>query len=182
MPLAALQTTDCAINVHLLGHSTGAFVIREAFDDADDCNLPAGGFRISQVALIAGDISSGSTAETREECKSLFRHAQRLTNYFNRHDAVLKLSNVKRAGVAPRIGRVGLAPDVDPKAVDIDCSDYFRATYPEATVTSTPNCHSWHFGDMTFAEDVFATLKGDEDREAIGTRQLMNEVLTLRAN
>ena len=34
--LASQQTPDCAINVHLLGHSTGAYVIREAFDDADD--------------------------------------------------------------------------------------------------------------------------------------------------
>ncbi len=38
--LSEHQEPDCAINIHLLGHSTGAYVIREAFDDADDARLP----------------------------------------------------------------------------------------------------------------------------------------------
>ncbi len=38
--LSEKQTPDCAINIHLLGHSTGAYLIREAFDDADDSRLP----------------------------------------------------------------------------------------------------------------------------------------------
>jgi esterase/lipase superfamily enzyme len=33
--LSAQQTPDCPINVHILCHSTGAFVLREAFEDAD---------------------------------------------------------------------------------------------------------------------------------------------------
>ena len=33
---AARQTPDCEINLHLLAHSMGAYVVREAFDDADD--------------------------------------------------------------------------------------------------------------------------------------------------
>src|SRR5215831_10010180 len=34
--LARRQRGGCVANVHLLAHSTGAYVIREAFDDADD--------------------------------------------------------------------------------------------------------------------------------------------------
>ena len=42
--LSAQQTPACTINIHVLGHSTGAYVVREAFDDADDI-LPA--FKLS---------------------------------------------------------------------------------------------------------------------------------------
>lgn len=34
--LSQQQAPTCTINIHVLGHSTGAYVIREAFDDADD--------------------------------------------------------------------------------------------------------------------------------------------------
>jgi esterase/lipase superfamily enzyme len=33
---AALQRQDCPIHVHVLAHSMGCYVVREAFDDADD--------------------------------------------------------------------------------------------------------------------------------------------------
>ena len=116
------QGTDCTINVHLLGHSTGAYVIREAFDDADDASLANNSWLVSQIALIGGDVSSASLSDTTASAESLYRHCTRLTNYSNRHDAVLKLSNAKRVGMAPRVGRVGLPTDAPSKAVDIDCS------------------------------------------------------------
>ena len=30
------QTKDCAVNIHVIAHSMGAYIVREAFDDADD--------------------------------------------------------------------------------------------------------------------------------------------------
>ncbi|MFH1573305.1 MAG: hypothetical protein ABIG68_04940, partial [Acidobacteriota bacterium] len=51
------QERGCTANVHLLGHSAGAFVIREAFDDADDrASIASRSWSVSQVAFIAGDI------------------------------------------------------------------------------------------------------------------------------
>ena len=47
--LAARQTPDCPINIHILGHSTGAYVIREAFDDADDSQLRQSSWLVSQI-------------------------------------------------------------------------------------------------------------------------------------
>jgi len=54
--LSAKQSLNCTINIHLLGHSTGAYVIREPFDDADDSSLNQASWTVSRILLAAGDI------------------------------------------------------------------------------------------------------------------------------
>jgi esterase/lipase superfamily enzyme len=176
---AARQTPDCCINVHLLGHSTGAYVIREAFDDADDTEISNAAWMISQLAFIGGDISSGSMAADSDSSQSLYRHCTRLTNYSNRGDSVLKLSNVKRVGLAPRVGRVGLPENHPDKAVDVDCTDYFDQLNTNAAIKTADQRdaigsfdHSWHIGNRIFAADLFETLRGDLDRAILPTRKL----------
>lgn len=175
--LAREQTPDCSINVHLLAHSTGAYVVREAFDDADDARLDNNAWSVSQVAFIGADVSAGSLAADNATSDSLYRHCARLTNYSNLYDSVLKLSNAKRLGVAPRVGRVGLPGNAPPKAVNVDCSGYFaqldqdeavRAADQGAAIGSFP--HSWHIGNRVFARDLFEVLRGDLDRSVIPTR------------
>lgn len=175
--LAEQQTPDCTINIHLLGHSTGAYVIREAFDDADDARLANNSWAVSQVVLIGGDISSSSLSEGNSSTDSLYRHCVRLTNYSNSYDSVLKLSNTKRLGVAPRAGRVGLPVDAPAKAVNIDCTDYFGILVSNEGIKKEDQAivlgsfdHSWHIGNKLFARDLFETLKGDLDRSIIPTR------------
>ena len=177
--LAEQQGPDCTINVHLLGHSTGAYVIREAFDDADDAQLANNSWLVSQVAFIGGDVSSGSLSESSASSESLYRHCTRLTNYSNRHDSVLKLSNAKRVGMAPRVGRVGLPTDAPSKAVDIDCSEYFQLLESHQSLKQKDQKeeigtfnHSWHIGNASFAKDLCETLKGDLDRTVFPTRKL----------
>jgi esterase/lipase superfamily enzyme len=176
-PFSARQLPDCPVNLHLLGHSTGAYVIREAFDDADDMQLQNAAWNVSQICLIAADISSRSLAAGNPEGASLYTHCQRLTNYFSRHDNALDLSNVKRVGLAPRAGRTGLPRERPPQAVDVDCSEYFRQLLnnpalqrqdqPEGFVGE--RSHSWYFGNVPFTRDLFATLIGT-DRDSIATR------------
>lgn len=167
---------DCTINVHLLAHSTGAYVVREAFDDADDRRaIAAVNWTASQVALIAADVSAASMAEGNAESDSIYRHCVRLTNYANPFDGALQLSNVKRAGLAPRAGRVRLPADVPSKAVDVDCGEYYQAmieTRPPGTIIGIPS-HSWYIGDPVFTADLASTLNGDLDRRAISTRQAL---------
>ncbi len=177
--LAQEQGPDCTINVHLLGHSTGAYVIREAFDDADDAALANNSWLVSQIAFIGADVSSGSLSGTNSTSESLYRHCTRLTNYSNRHDSVLKLSNAKRVGMAPRVGRVGLPDDAPAKSVDIDCSEYFQLLEDQPTLRQKDQRaeigtfnHSWHIGNATFAKDLCETLKGDLDRRVFPTRKL----------
>ena len=176
--LSAEQTPDCAINIHLLGHSTGAYVIREAFDDADDTRLPNSAWTISQIALIGADVSCASMSEGNSSTDSLYRHCTRLTNYSSLFDSALKLSNAKRLGTAPRAGRVGLPADAPSKAVNVECTDYFEALNKDATIKSRDQAaeigsfdHSWHIGNKVFARDLFETLRGDMDRTVIPTRR-----------
>lgn len=176
-PLSARQSPDCAINVHLLGHSTGAYLIREAFDDADDMQLKNAAWNVSQVILVAADISARSLADGNPEGASLYTHCQRLTNYHSRHDSALDLSNVKRVGLAPRAGRAGLPAKHPDSAVDVDCSDYYRQLQasPEMQRRDQPEgftgtrSHSWYFGNLAFTRDLFAALVG-VDRHSIATR------------
>ncbi|MEM1098900.1 MAG: alpha/beta hydrolase [Planctomycetota bacterium] len=162
---------ECVINLHLLAHSTGAYVVREAFDDADDRrNVASTNWSVSQVALIAADISSKSMREDDSKSSSLYRHCVRLTNYQNPYDSVLKLSNIKRVGVAPRAGRIGLPEDTPRKAVNVNCGPYFAGLSEDSEVSGAWD-HSWHFNDQLFIRDLAGTIRGNIDREYLPTRR-----------
>src|SRR4051794_26813419 len=45
----------------------------------------------------------------------------------NPFDEVLQLSNVKRAGFASRVSRVGLPSDAPAKSVNVDCGEYYQS-------------------------------------------------------
>jgi esterase/lipase superfamily enzyme len=163
--LSQFQRPDCRMNVHLLGHSTGAYVIREAFDHADDATLPNNSWLVSQIALISGDVSANSMSAGDSGSKSLYGHCVRLTNYSNSHDKVLDISEVKRLGVGRRLGRVGLPDDAPEQAVNVDCSDYFASLKNDDLVYT----HSWQFDNELFIQDLFYTING-VDRGSMPTR------------
>jgi pimeloyl-ACP methyl ester carboxylesterase len=166
------QAEKCDINVHVLGHSTGAFLIREAFDHADDGRVTATPWTVGQLVLIAGDVSAASFSVDDPETESTYRHCYRLTNFCNGYDEVLQISNIKRVGLSPRVGRVGLPADAPSKAVNVDCSAHFHATYPSTgnIGLDVSTSHSWYFSDATFLRDLTTTLKGSIDRTLIPTR------------
>lgn len=157
------QRRGCDVQVHILAHSAGAYVLREAFDDADDrLSLAASNWTVGQVLLIGADVSQRSMIR-HGKASSLYRHCVRLTNYQTPQDRALALSNVKRAGCAPRAGRVGLPGDIPGNAVNVNCS----ALYEELHDASS---HSWYFDNETWAADAVLTLKGEVDREHLPTR------------
>lgn len=167
---AKRQTADCKINLHLFAHSMGAFVVREAFDDADDRPAIAGAnWSVSQVMLVSGDVSASSMEDDNPKSSSLYRHCVRLTNYSNPMDSALSLSNVKRVGVSPRAGRVGLPAQRPDKAVEVNTGAYFKANQDKFKNLANAS-HSWYFDDDTFFADVFETLKGEVDRNLIADR------------
>jgi esterase/lipase superfamily enzyme len=177
---ARMQRQDCFVNVHILAHSTGAYVVREAFDDADDRpGVAASSWSVSQVMLISADISRGSLAGDSSKSSSLYRHCVRLTNYHNPFDDVLSLSNVKRIGVSPRVGRIGLPHDAPGKAVDVNCGPHFDAN-AAAFADLRHAAHTWYFHDPVFLRDVSHTIRGDVDRHEIVTRAESGGALTLR--
>ncbi len=175
--LAAEQEPNCTINIHVIAHSMGAFVVREAFDDADDARMAQASWLISQLILIAGDISAGSMVEGNSSTDSLFRHCMRLTNYASRFDFALKISNAKRIGMAPRVGRVGLPEHAPDKAANIDCSAYFEQLKNSESLRAAEQAeaiddygHAWYFANSRVVRDLFETLKGDLDRAELPTR------------
>jgi len=174
------QQQDCPINVHLLAHSAGAYVIREAFDDADDRpRIAAANWTVSQIMLIGADISQKSMSEGNPKSTSLIRHAVRITNFSNPHDVALKISNVKRIGVAPRVGRTGLPGDAPPSCINIDCGPYWETLRDKHADITDKHSHSWHIGDPLFTRDMLYTMQGDIERHSIPTRRLIDGRLVL---
>jgi esterase/lipase superfamily enzyme len=152
--LSAAQRPDCQVNVHVLAHSMGAFVLREACDDADDRRLVNPSWRIGQILLIGADISQGSMNANSDASQSMYTHCGRLTNYSNRFDAALAVSNVKRVGVAPRAGKHGLPPGAPPHAVEVNCTEHWKKLGLDA------GTHSWYFEDPAMMRDLAMTMEG----------------------
>lgn len=169
--LALQQSKNCKINIHLIGHSTGAYVISEAFADADTTSHSADiNWNVSQILLISGDVSSDSMSEERG--LSIYRHCNRLTNYFNPYDAALALSNIKRAGFKNRVGRIGLPDNAPKKAVDVNCGVYYKHQQDNLNVEEGTHSHSWYFYSEMWFEDALYTIKGEYDRNVIPTREV----------
>jgi hypothetical protein len=178
MQLSRIQTPSCPINIHVLGHSTGAYVIREAFDDADDTAMPNSAWNVSQAVFAAGDVSASSMSDGDPGAESVYRHCVRLTNYSNRHDEALDISNVKRLGIEPRVGRIGLPKDAPSTSINVDCTAYYeKLTDPHGGINQDQpfgfvgmQSHSWYFGNAMFTRDLFNVLIGT-DRTVIQTRE-----------
>lgn len=179
--LAKGQQTGCQTNVHLLGHSTGAYVIIEALSQAEkNGELFKQQWRVGQVIFIGGDVSSSTLRMDSERAAPMFKRVMRVTNYSNPNDKVLAVSNAKRLGVAPRVGRVGLPNNPHPKTINVNCGRYFSTLDPDtSTFTGTFN-HSWHIGNRVFARDLAMVIEGGIDRQAITTRELKDGELVLR--
>lgn len=179
--LAQNQVKGCETNVHVLGHSTGAYVIMEAFAQAEKIGeLFKTPWRVGQVAFIGGDVSSDSLAADDDWSAPMFKRIMRLTNYSNPFDAVLGVSNAKRLGTSQRAGRAGLPSNPNAKAVNVNCGDYFNKIDPKkATYFGTFN-HSWHIGDRVFARDLAMTTEGAIDRNALPTRRIERGELVLQ--
>ena len=172
MRFAARQKAGCETNIHLLGHSTGAYVIREAFYHArKKGTLHRSDWKVAQVAFVGGDIASATLAASDSVSHPLFQRSLRITNYSNRFDKVLKVSNAKRLGLRARVGRVGVPADAHPSVVNVECSNYFKDLDPDDQPAYGTFCHSWHIGNRVFARDFALTLHGGIDRQAIPTRR-----------
>jgi esterase/lipase superfamily enzyme len=166
-PLLAAQTNDCHVAVHTLCHSMGAYVVREALDHADDGTRTGTDWMLNQLVLIAGDVAAADFVDGNKDTESILGHAYRLTNYFNLYDEVLQISNVKRAGVEPRVGRVGLPDNAPTTTVNVDCSTHFDTIRRPGDASWS---HSWYFTDSNFYADLAETLLGAVDRTVIAGR------------
>ncbi len=173
----------CDIDVHVLGHSTGAYVIQTAFQLAcHHRSIARINWNVSQVAFIGGDIGRGELAKNDPRSQGLFHHSTRITNYQNPWDAVLKLSNIKRLGLDPRVGRVGTPRDAPDSVVNVDVGERWRSLKRPAGTGKLSWSHFWHLRDDIFLRDLSYTLAGDIDRNVIPTRLRSDTGLRLRVD
>ncbi len=171
--LNQLQDAGCKLNVHLLGHSTGAYVILEAFEQAQrDGELYKSPWRVDQIGFIAGDIAATSLDAGPNGAKTMFDRCVRVTNYFNGDDHVLAVSNAKRFGTSPRAGRVGATSNRDGKVANVDCRTWFEQKDPATSTFDGTFAHSWYIGDAVWARDWAMTMNSGLDRRAIPTRSV----------
>jgi esterase/lipase superfamily enzyme len=175
-PMLNAQTNDCRVAIHALCHSMGAYVLREALDHADDGGKTGTDWMLNQLVLIAGDVEADDFVAGNKDTESMLGHAYRLTNYYNRYDEALQISNYKRAGLLPRAGRVGLPDNAPAKTVNVDCSSHFSTIRrPGDDVAAALSwSHSWYFSDANFYADLAETLLGAVDRGVIPGRTLIS--------
>lgn len=165
------QRADCKVNIHVLAHSMGCFLLREAFDYADDSHATAQkSWTVSQIALVAADVSQKSMKPDNPKTSSLLRHCTRLTNYYSGFDQILSVSEVKRIGVSRRLGRVGLPDAHSDKAVNLACGPHYKKRPGEYPMDDMPLSHRWYFDSMPFYQDLMHTFTGNLDRHVIPTR------------
>lgn len=167
--LESRQRRDCAINVHLMAHSMGAFVTQQAVTWAYQDVPP--GWTLGQVLLVAGDVDYTVFSANNTSAVKFDEHAGRLTAYCNRFDKALLVSNVKKIGLAPRLGRVGLPDDSPQMMAEVDCSDLFTAVDPGLGNDLDPVAtHCFYFGREEFWQDAVLTLAGGIDRSVYPNR------------
>lgn len=152
------------IKVHLLAHSTGAYVVKEAFKDMNKF------WNINQIIFIGADISSAS-----EEPFAFYKHCDSVTNYHSSHDWALTFSEILQwfsdlisfDDDSQRAGKDGLDINSSPKIVNIDCSDYYDNNYNLEKQNQRIDAdneiigsmsHSWYVGDELFTKDMYLTI------------------------
>lgn len=175
IPFSLFSKKDCPVNVHILAHSMGTYVIREAFRHMDkmrNSDLP-NDWRVGQIAFFGADLSSKCFETGNSDMIPVFNHCGRLTNYYSGYDEALAASNIKNIDFSSRVGRVGMPVDtpVPDKAVDVDCGPRFKAVPDRALLIIDGNItHSWYLEDEVWYADLAQTLSGSTDRNSITTR------------
>lgn len=172
-PMLQAQTPNCQVRMNALAHSMGAFVLRAALGHADDGIVTGSDWMLGQLVMVSGDVEASSFASGDKDTQSMMGHAYRLTNYFNRYDEALMISNAKRAGVEDRVGRVGLPAAAPASAVNVDCSPRYESIPdpdPLNPIKTAEFSHSWYFSDPLFFRDLAQTLCGAIDRNVVAKR------------
>jgi esterase/lipase superfamily enzyme len=181
IPFSLYNDPDCTVNVNILAHSMGNYCLREAFRTTDKIRKDTipNDWRVNQIILVAADIASDSFTVDHPDVASMFNHCTRITNYYNQFDEALAVSNIKRVGLDPRLGRVGmpLSAENNPKSIDVNCSERYKHIVDDVySLSNMVQSHSWYFDDLIWFQDLAHTITGIEHSQ-IPTRSIINNNL-----
>lgn len=165
-----MRKNKCILNVHLLGHSMGAYVIREAFYRARKMNK-ASRAMVNQIVFISADIPQESLSTGSQKSNAMFCHSERITNYQNIHDGILWLSKMNDLEKKPVLGRSGAPRDAHENVINVNAGEHWEKLKGDYFDVDGDWSHSWYFQkkDEIFAKDLVHTLAG---RTNIPTRKM----------
>ncbi len=154
-------------SLHLLAHSTGAFIVQRAFLLTRNaaCTPEEANFKFSNIVFFAGDIALNSIENIPSE-DYIFTHCERFINYYNIHDQALKSSNIIRLGLAPRAGQKGLANNMPDNCIDVNCQVHFDKIAINAPdkflhpIDYAYFTHMWYFEDQVWLRHLASMLSG----------------------
>jgi esterase/lipase superfamily enzyme len=159
----------CTLNVHVLAHSMGAFVVQQAFTWSYQ-DVPAD-WKVGQLMFASADVDYTVFESGNPSTTAFQQHAGRLTAYCNPYDKALLISNAKRLELAPRMGRVGLPDAAPPLMCEVNCNALFEKISPNDLANLSPVLtHCFYFDQPEFWRDVVLTLGGGIDRNIFPTR------------
>ncbi|MEM7811022.1 MAG: alpha/beta fold hydrolase [Planctomycetota bacterium] len=140
----------CEREVHLLAHSMGCYVLRNALQEMTSWTPRSLPRIFGDIILAAADEDEDAFAVV-EKLARLPETAKRVHVYFNRGDRALQVSDVTK-GHPDRLGAAGPAAPrtLHAKISLVDCSRVVRG------VTE----HDYAWSDATVAADIAAMLRG----------------------
>lgn len=149
----------CRQKIHLIAHSMGNYVLRNALQQADKIVNAESLSRIFDNIILTAADEDNDAFEHDHKLARLPELAQRITVYFNNGDMALKVSDYTK-GNPDRLGHDGpnKPHNIPAKVVLVDVS----------SVVSGAVEHSYHQEDETVVKDIVSMLQGagSEDMEA----------------
>lgn len=152
--------------LHILAHSMGTYLTLRGFSGVGDAP-GARKWGVDQAMFAAADADAEWMRKGAWGSLVMDRRANRLTNYYNRNDAVLQLAGDFVHGGRRRAGREGLPDLVEKDQVDVDTTERYAAFARKGAQLS----HRYYFEDDGFFRDVALTIAG-KDANDMPTRRI----------
>jgi pimeloyl-ACP methyl ester carboxylesterase len=148
------------IRVHVLAHSMGAYLTLRGFSQVGDSGTPGSqAWGVHQVLFLGADVTASWMQAGAWGGLVMDHRCQRLTNYYSTRDDVLALSEIDKAGTAPRAGRNGLSGPIPAGFADLYCGEHYDRTVPPAA-RSVRYSHIWYFDSDGVYRDAARTIAG----------------------
>ena len=148
------------IKVHILAHSMGAYLTLRGFSQVGDSGAPGTHiWGVDQVLFLGADVTVGWMEAGAWGGLVMDHRCQRLTNYYSTRDDVLALSEIDKAGTAPRAGRNGMSGPIPARFVDLYCGEQYDRTVPQSA-KSLSYSHTWYFDNDGVYQDAARTIAG----------------------
>ena len=170
----------CEVNVHVVAHSMGNFLLREGLAAfARRLGYPAKQPYLTEVAMVAADVDADTLAQGGSGF-GITSLARRVTAYYSRHDNTLSVSRYAKHWGSARLGRNGPADwsRLPPNVVAVDCTEVVKpiaSNVLQMTADELFKVHSSYWQNARWLRDLAQTFTS-VDRAVVDTRRSRPDV------